>query len=63
MNLDKHQHCSECGAILDLRVGIWITPGDDHINTGNIDWEGAIENAKCSSNWWCPTCDENSFPE
>lgn len=60
MNLDKRQNCPNCGAAMQVRMPIWITPGDDHIDTGDIDYESGMKQE--GSNWYCNACDYNGFP-
>jgi hypothetical protein len=39
---------------------IWITPGEESVDTANIDYES--NNPKDSSNWFCENCDSHHFP-
>lgn len=59
-DLDKHCLCPECNKPMQLLMPIWITPGEEYIDTGNIDYES--ENPKYESNWWCNSCSESFFP-
>ena len=60
INLDKPCICQHCGDHMILRVPIWVTPGTEDVDTGNIDWES--DSHKCMSNWHCGTCEDNHFP-
>ena len=60
MNTDKPCLCPKCGDHMKVNMPIWVTPGDDHINTDEIDWDSG--NYQCSNNWYCGTCSEHHFP-
>lgn len=61
MNLDKHQLCPYCKTPMQLRVPIWVTPGEEYIDTGEVVWDSDAH--KDSSNWYCTECFECHFPE
>lgn len=60
MNLDEKCPCPECGNPMDVMLPIWVTPGEESIDTSTIVWESDMP--KCSSNWWCPECESHHFP-
>ncbi len=60
MNLDKPCLCPHCNEPMQIRLPIWITPGEENIDTEEIDYESS--NHKDSANWWCETCEDHHFP-
>lgn len=60
MNLDKHCLCPECKEPMKLNMPIWVTPGEESIDTSEVDWESG--NHQVSTNWYCETCQDHHFP-
>ena len=61
MNLDKPCFCPECEDVpMQVLMPIWITPGNEYIDTDMVDWESG--NPQCSNHWWCPKCEDHHFP-
>ncbi len=60
IDFDVPHLCPHCNEPMQVLMPVWITPGDDSIDTGAIDYESG--NPQDSSNWWCDTCDESHFP-
>lgn len=60
MDLNKHQYCPECGTAMQVCLPIWVTPGEESIDTSNIYWES--NDSKDPGNWWCPECEDHWFP-
>lgn len=60
MDLNNHCLCPTCKEPMDLLLPIWVTPGEEHIDTGNVVWDSS--NHKDSDNWWCANCESHHFP-
>ena len=60
MDLNEHCLCPTCKEAMQLSIPIWVTPGDEYVETSNIDWESSTK--KDSDNWWCATCESHHFP-
>lgn len=61
MDLDKKQLCPNCGSAMQVRMPIWITPGEESIDTGDIDYESDMKSY--DHNWICNECDYSGFPK
>ena len=60
INFDTPQLCPDCNEPMQVRMPIWITPGEESIDTSNIDYESS--NANDADNWWCSTCNSHHLP-
>ncbi len=60
IDFDTPQVCPECAEPMQVRMPIWITPGNDGIDVGNIDYESS--NPQDADNWWCETCQSHHLP-
>ena len=60
MDLDKPCLCPDCKTHMQVSLPIWVTPGDDHIDVAEIDYDSS--NADCDAYWWCPECQDHHFP-
>jgi hypothetical protein len=56
MNYDRPCLCSECQTPMQVCLPVWVTPGEESVDTSEIDWESS--NLKDGDMWYCPTCDE-----
>jgi len=60
IDFDVPHLCPHCNEPMQVFMPIWITPGSESIDTGEIDYESG--NPQDSSNWWCDTCEDCHFP-
>jgi len=60
IDFDVPSLCPHCNEPMQVLMPVWITPGDDSIDTGAIDYESS--NPQDSSNWWCDTCESHHLP-
>lgn len=60
IDFDKFYHCPCCGSVLSVCLPIWITPGTESVDTGNIDYDSG--NPQESNNWYCENCHNHGFP-
>lgn len=45
--------CPECGANCQVQRKIWVTPGDEEVDVGEIDYEADWDGMA-----YCPECNE-----
>lgn len=60
IDFDVPHLCPCCNEPMQVLMPIWITPGEESVDTDNIDYESG--NPQDSSNWWCNTCESHHFP-
>lgn len=61
IDFDRHHLCPHCNEPMQVSMPIWITPGEESIDTNEIDYESG--NPQESANWWCSTCESHHFPQ
>lgn len=60
INFDVPHLCPNCNEPMQVLMPIWITPGSESVDTGNIDYES--NNPQDSGNWFCENCESHHFP-
>jgi len=60
INFDVPHLCPNCAEPMQVLMPIWITPGSESVDTGNIDYES--NNPQDSGNWFCENCESHHFP-
>jgi hypothetical protein len=60
IDFDAYHLCPHCREPMQVCVPIWITPGEQQIDTGNIDYESGMPDD--AGNWYCPECSSHHFP-
>jgi hypothetical protein len=60
INFDVPHLCPNCNEPMQVLMPVWLTPGEDFDDTGDIDFESG--NPQDSSNWWCDQCQSHHFP-
>ena len=60
IDFDKAQHCPKCQEPMQVLLPIWITPGTESVDTGEVQYDSSM--AKDSNNWHCSNCGSHHFP-
>lgn len=60
IDFDKYHLCPDCRVPMQVCVPIWITPGEQQIDTGSIDYES--DKPDWAQNWYCQVCSSHHFP-
>lgn len=60
IDFNKEYPCPECEESLSVWVPILVTPGEDCIETGDIDYTSGAPS--WSHKWFCKNCNEQRAP-
>lgn len=56
-NFNEPLLCPLCGSNCQIQRKIWVTPGEDSVNTGDIDYEENVDDSRV----YCNGCNETFY--